>query len=439
MLVLSENAGRPGNENWLLIVTLAVSLALAAAAVNLWVARSFDTLKAFDAVDSFFHADPSTRRFIFAENIPDRIFVKHPNLGNFVNPPLRAIAKVLGGGDPAALRWELALWIVPIGAGIKTAAIFLTLWLLRLSALESVVIATLSAATFSHLLFTSMPESFGLTGTWLALLLLAGAWTLRHRDVSKVRDRLMSGVWLALGIVGVGITLTNLVPFVLVLLCVESLRQPSKVLLFRRVLVACVVALIGNAVLLGVFVGPKFDPQNQKDMLVGIRGFIHRKPHRRIVRFPAAVSNAFAPPAPTFLVKPESRTPFYFTFEKPGRTVTHRRWIPGVVWAALLAGAWGGLRASPQLRSISSAALTILIFNAGFHAWWGSEYILYSQHWQAGMVLLLAGLVQLSEAGKKWLLLALALSAIFLAFYNAGIVLEMLNTWATRGPGVSHP
>jgi hypothetical protein len=313
-------------------------------------------------------------------------------------------------------------------------ALFLTLLLLHFSTLQSTLLAFASSATFTHLLFASMPESFGLTGAWLAVLLLAGAWSLRMGNLPHRDAGWMLLLWIALAVLGVGITVTNLIPLGIVMAFTGYAGQRPTTRVFRDIVVACLVALIGNVVLLGLTVGPNFNPQMQKNMPVGIRGFVHPHPLRRIVLYPAAVSNAIAPPPPTLLVEPQGLTPYYFTLVRRPQFRSSDYWFRGAIWGLLILGTVGCLRTESHLRNLTFAVLAILVFNGVFHAWWGSEYILYSQHWQAGAVLLIAGSGRFFERSTKWSVIPLLLAAALLALHNGSILQGMLETWIWTSP-----
>ena len=65
----------------------------------------------------------------------------------------------------------------------------------------------------------------------------------------------------------------------------------------------------------------------------------------------------------------------------------------------LLVGAWLGLRSdAPAVRALCLGSIAVVLYNIIFHALWGKEWFLYSQHWLAPMVFLMAA--PLRDAGR---------------------------------------
>ena len=413
-------------------VAVALALATSSLAINLYVARGFEAAGAYDAADLFFHADPPTRRLIFAENPTDRVFIKHPNLGNVVHPPLRLAAAVRSSEARRAARWDLALYVSPIAGAIQVAALFLTLGLTGLGIPAATLVALVASLSFSHLIFSSMPESFALSGAWLAVLLLAAAWAVRRRLEVGSFDLKITGCWSLIGVVGIAITTTNLIPLLIVAACVELHRRRSIVIVLRELVVIGLVALMGNALLLGLTVAPSFDADQQARTPVGIRGFVNSRPVNRLRRFPVAVADALAPPAPTFVSDPEGRVPFYFTLERFRHDARIAGLLRGLLWGALLVGAWYRLRGPSEDSALAWAALFILAFNALFHAFWGSELVLYSQHWHAATLYLLAGIALRSSRLERTGWVLLSLTTLFLAYHNQEIVRGLKADWNDR-------
>jgi hypothetical protein len=69
-------------------------------------------------------------------------------------------------------------------------------------------------------------------------------------------------------------------------------------------------------------------------------------------------------------------------------------------------GSWYGWRADVRYRSLAIPAVLVLAYNGVLHTFWGTELILYSMHWHAALLMLLAGWsVRSSPTGARVLLI----------------------------------
>jgi hypothetical protein len=165
----------------------------------------------------------------------------------------------------------------------------------------------------------------------------------------------------------------------------------------------------------------------------------------RIGRAATALGNSLAPLASDIGTLAPPRTPeefypvsrppmdFYaiypkFTFEAGHRNTS----VAGNPLALIgIAGALAGacfLLARPGVyRTIGAIALAIVAFNLVLHSLWGDEYVLYSQHWMAALMVLLAGVFLAPAAWRTGIAGAIVLFAVAIGLSNAVVLGELID------------
>jgi len=382
---------------------IAVALAVFAGAVNLTIALHFDGMKGFAQLDLFFNADASARLHCMVDDrCGGRSSFSHPNLALFVNPPVRLASSLitLGGVtgiEPEHARRIAALCVSPLASALKAPIAFYLLLALGLTLSQAGLLALLSAVSFSQLAFGSIPEAFALSG----LLLAAAYWLALH--CIRVRDRKL-WPWVALGIFVTGVTVSNLVS-VAILFGVVGLAAGERVwVVFARTGAVVASVLLATALLATAF-GAAYQLK------------VHRAGERAIA-MPSALAHTFAAPEPSLGPNVParlggSRYQYRFLVAHRERGFCFDHWL-GVVFVGLFVlGGIGYRRAPTPARWLCGASLAILIFNWGLHSIWGVDLILYSQHWQMALLVLLAGLYFAFPASTS--LVTAALCALLLA------------------------
>ncbi len=193
------------------VATLLATLALA---LHLILAQRFRRLDVFEQTNVLFHADISTR--LEAISGGRHLGIKHPNLMPYFTPPIALLTKVIVALHPAsgpepALRQTLGVWVVPAACALKTALIFMLLMRFGLPWAQAAVVTVLEMLSFTTLIFGSIPESYGLTALALTL-----AYLLAVAPGSPLTSRRIV-LWVAVGVVATGITVTNIVMVALLL------------------------------------------------------------------------------------------------------------------------------------------------------------------------------------------------------------------------------
>jgi hypothetical protein len=360
----------------------------------------------------------------------------HPNLTNLIEPPIALVAGAVDriGGRPAAsfvrassrrlgfataadnpafttshaVRAGLALSVAPLAAAVRNSFLFLTFDLVGLdlgAALLATLLATVSA---SGLLFGAIPESFGLSGAGFAILLHLVA-----RSATGARPA-STTAWVVVGTLLTSITIVNVAPFALAAATAFFARERRAVRALVRATLLGLAALAATALLFlaltpleGASLSRAASPVEQS------REIELPRSAARAVRFPVALLDTLAPPLPNTLSSSGGGAAGHdprvvrFTFrddldsiaaddrrvaatERPPAQPWRRAAVAALLAAALLFALVRLRAAPPKLRIVAAAALAILVFNALLHTCFGLESFLYSQHWHAALIVVLA-------------------------------------------------
>jgi hypothetical protein len=422
---------------------IALALAIPVFALHLAFALRLDGLGVFNQQDVFFNADVAVRVRCMVENdCRGRSSFSHPNLALFVNPPLQAAAGVLTLGgltgiDRATARRFVALCVSPLASALKAPVVFFVLLGLGVSIGQAGLLAALSVVSFSQLVFGSIPESFALSGLAIALTYLLAIRTMRRRD-----RRLWP--WILVGVLTAGITVSNLV-VVVVLFTTARLHAGERL---RAVLAR--VAIVVGLVLLPTAALPTMFRDAYRLEEVSIEGgtqYTERwlKTHRivnRVLATPSAWAHTFAAPEPGLghnlpARLMASRYQYRFIMAHREDVFCFRDPLGFLFVLLFVAGALGYLGAPAHARWMCGASLVIIAFNWMLHSAWGVDLILYSQHWQLSLLVLLAGLFLWSESlarGVSLLFVGLILAVVL---QNANTASSMLSTLQSDHRGSS--
>jgi hypothetical protein len=255
------------------------------------------------------------------------------------------------------------------------------------------LLALLYAASFSLLIFASVPDHFALGGLSVMLSLFAAARTLMTRKAH-------SWLWVVAGFLALGITITNALAFFLLLigsyLSVFEVRAT-----LRRAAAICLVAGAATiAMAAGMAHAYHAAPETPSRMTDWASHYFRPHPLENFATFPLALGAAVAPSGVmtepnTFMTK-QSHYNFQFEPVQPYDSIGAPTLLQITFLIAALAGLILALRRRPgtDLRRVAAACGLILLFNAALHAVWGGDYFLFSQHW-LGTAFVLAGLAPL--------------------------------------------
>ncbi len=392
-----------------------------------------------------FNADPTvyTTSFTTGENTylwGGRSFV-HPNVSNVIYPAVRAVAAGLHAVRPGApvdiLRRRVAYLVCPLASAATIATLFVLFVELDLGIAGASLLALLYLASFSALVFGSIPESYCLSALAFAILFLVATRAARVLGTApELHDTPPPArwpVWVAIGTVASSITISNIVPFACVAFVVRGLRASLRGALGWSTAVsaaALAITAAGYGVgALAVRDAPPFRP--------GVTGQV-REEHpfdaeTWLVGFPAALANTVIPPAPLKVPADPAlhqAMPFSLTFharvdELPGQ------WWRALLTVALLAVALVRVRFLARWQqAVIAAAVLVIAFNWVLHTFYGSELFLYSQHWVVPLFVVFAALV--GEAGRTTRVArTLAAALVVIATWNSvhvwGRVIRLLS------------
>jgi hypothetical protein len=165
------------------------------------------------------------------------------------------------------------------------------------------------------------------------------------------------------------------------------------------------------------------------------RKFFARDPWGHAAGVIAAIPNSIAPPAarvvsrrPPSAKQPPSanrspelqpppaaiRYPFKFTLEsaqEAGRIIA-------VAFLFLLGAVLGCRARDPIHRALCLGSIAIVTYNLVFHAFYGNEWFLYSEHWLAPAVFVIAGSLRLAETHRLPVLVATVVALTLITFNN---------------------
>lgn len=397
--------------------------------LNCWLAQTFYRLGITRQFNVIFDTDLSNRMACyvggwsgFGRNLA------HPNLCNFANPLVRALATVVARAglhaNTPSLREHVALLIAPIAGMVQLVTYFLTLRCVGIPRLASFALILLAATSFSYLIFATVPDHFILGGLGVTLSLYAAAKVMTTGKIQFWR-------WMLAGMLAAGITITNALALGVVQLAAYTQMFGLKRGLRKSVMVC---GLIG-AVTLSIYVVMALayhSPLSGGQSVEAWTGkYFRDAPVTNLVSFPLAIGSVIAPSAIGTMANtfPTENARYDFQFETLS-PVTHPSWITPVQIAILLAVLGGLFAATRRLdlpgRPLAIGCGVILLFNGLLHAFWGGDYFLFSQHWQSCTILLIGLLVQESWRRWRWPTISFLFAMAGATALNSALLLEQM-------------
>lgn len=399
-------ARRSGRYSRLLAILFVSAVGFA---VNTFVATEFDRRAAYQDWETLFGSDPNW----YLPRLTDGSYSskRHPLLHVFVHVPARALASFVSGvagTDELRLRRQLVLLASPAASAAKTALLLAMCLALGLRLPFSILIALLDMASLSRLVFGSIPESFGPTALALTWMLYLTARALLDDATATFRRT----AWFVCGLFAIGVTVTNAVPFAIVLLAVlvgRGLEWTNAVI--RSLGIAGLVLLTVGILHLASQALVQPAPQERASIaapgpanplvaeppapLGNIAPFVKLRPMALLRQLPLVTGATFLGPPPTVRPappaaqsRPQARVQLRMsTTELTGEWL----WCLAVVSVALGVALFAARRTPVSLRPLLLALGAILGFNlALFSVWGGANIFMFTLHWQPCLLVLLA-------------------------------------------------
>jgi hypothetical protein len=399
------------NTGWRLAATIALLSTLGFAA-NAYVAVEFDRRAAYADWETLFNSDPNW----YLPRLTDGTYSskRHPLLHLFVHQPARAIAALTSatfGRDERAVRRQVVILAAPVASAAKTALLVALCARLGIGLRFAALIALVDITSLSRLVFGSIPESFSATALALVWMFYVAARTLRNGPDAPISF----AAWFTCGLFGMGVTLTHIVPFAILLVAVNRVRRldwlnaaARSVGLVGLVLVAGVVLHVASQALVqpdpndqekkpgigSAAGGPGSTPQP----LQNVTPFVRFRPLeilRQLRQLPLVTVATFLGPPPTIIptMLPATDRPHAHAYFVMPTTELNGEWLWCLSIVAITIGtaALAAWRFASAWQPLILANGVILLFNlALFTVWGGGNIFMFTLYWQPCFLLLLA-------------------------------------------------
>ena len=380
----------------------------------------------------------------------------HPNVANFINPPVRVLAHlctaVLLCATPAEMaRRQVATAVAPALAATESVLLFLAAWLLFRRRLLAVLAATMNAALFPSVIFGALPESYALSGCAFAALFYLVAR-------QAVGLAVGSAAWILVGAALAGATITNLVPFALIVALAQLHATGTVRQALMRTLGLSVSAVLVTAVLAVAIASAygsladfrtgsvkqrvEIDVSRYRPGTESLAGYTRRQLGkilpRAAVAFPVALGNTLLPGSPSVrnAAKPgepvrrgdatEPDVPhatLEITYEQSGAT-----WGTVLSLFAIVGAVWCAFALPHANRLVYLAAVMLVAYNWAFHSVFGTELFLYAKHWTVGVSVVLWAWLHVARPIRQAGAVAIAVLIVAAAARDVHAVQWVLQT-----------
>lgn len=422
-------------RNWKLII-IVLLIGTFTFSLNLLIETQFAQYNTFDQINVLFHSDPVIKNSAFVHGRAKRAWIlAHPNLANFFYLPIKLTSTVINflvDGDQKSeirIREILALLIVPSISAVNAMTITLLFFLLKFNLSQIFFLVSLSIFSFSQTIFGSMPECFAINGLFISLTFLLSFHLYRTNSIHWI-------AWIILGTFGVGLTITNLIPLAAIFFVSCFSISPNARFSIRKTLVLLLASLsitflfstLGQ-LKRGSNLLSKGNVQSTKNYTLN---FFDEEIIKKSVAFPAAVANSLTPGRVVVIEDPnmkdygESERGKYlhrFTIDYHFYGIPYV-FVVAFTWLVISCGAIFLFNRGDVYRKLAISSLVILAYNWVFHAVWGSEYFLYSQHWMSSVMILVSGIFL---EKKRILISAASIFLIYLIANNYRTISEMMR------------
>jgi hypothetical protein len=394
------------------ILVTAYACALLSFAITVAMAERLDGLGAFRQNNLLFKDDCRTGLAVFADGWSSSYnTLRHPNLHFFVGHPLRIATTALGVG--AAHR--LAVLVSPVVGALLVITLGYILVRLAVDLIDAVVLLGVATASFSHLLFSSIPTHFGLSG--LAVMLLFLLFLCTTPSMSAIGH----AAWLLLGFAATGVTTFNLASWAAFYGARLWTRGRSVAKTAAWTVAGAMVVLILTIVVhatLSILLNGESQLLGRRyfvPLLQNTLGYLRSDVGARAAQFPEAFVMTFAAGSVTktpIVESPITVFPFVLILTRP------LSWRVAWVVTCAAAAAVGSLGLVGYLRQREPGTITGLVFAqlvlciALLLVYGDDTLFLYSQHWEPALLIAFTGVSRLDGRMHS---VALTATAILLA------------------------
>jgi hypothetical protein len=439
---------------------IATGLAVATFALHLWLARTFESLGVFEARDVLFDADISVRLLALSDWMP--MGIKHPNLMFYFSPLVAMVAKLLqwvGFADmpEPEMRRTVGIFIVPLASALQSIVVLQIFLRLEVGLWRAMFLSTLMLASFSSLIFGSIPESYGLTALCMALAFLLAI----VREPSWPRVRYYCA-WILLCIFATGITISN-IAFVGVILWAREMQDSSSWLRATAKAIGITALAFGitgmSALILDrlmpapqaqagiekiefetVVEAEAAESDSVAHRLAGeiVREFqlyLDQNPSGRLAFFPTSLAHTFAPKQIEIAENVTGEFRLAFTLEGTPRLPRRSDPLGTTLLILMVSGACLAMRCESSWRVMTLGAAGVLA-GSWLMSVWGREVFLYSQTWHLAAMMFLAILVK-GEQHVQVKTSAIVLLSLAVAITNGVTIAKILAILRTDAPTVT--
>ena len=267
-------------------------------ALNHYNAGQFWETDALNGHDIVFQADANGRLRCFKNGKGGwGRSVAHPNPCGIINIPVRAMARVgelFTGIHRTDFYLPLALAVSPAAAALATGLIFLIAMELSLGIKVASLLALLHAASFSQVIFGSVPEFYSLGSLSIVLGLFVA--------VLSMRARIPIWVWILVAVFAGSITITNLAPIAVLYFLSLYLREPRTFWPAARstavVQVITVIVIVAGALSASAILNrPPLSENIGASLPFAFSNNLEQSPAAKFASFPNAIGKAILPVA----------------------------------------------------------------------------------------------------------------------------------------------
>ncbi len=385
----------------------------------------------FNQENVIFGSDPYFRSAAFSEGWGERSLI-HPNLSNYINPPVRFMALLLQKVVPSLpardLRMRISLCVSPMFSALAALMIYIIAVLAGIDVTKAAFLSLLFGFSMSTIAFGSVPDHFLISSSVLAVSL----WLMQWDGVLPERLRVI--YWTVLVSFAAGITISNAVPLLAVYGLNERIRRSNWFRVLVRMAVVGFFALASTLAFWGIanwiygdFSSLQADHSYKKN--IGRIGYhLSDDPLRDFLSFPIALGQSFAGGYPEVTPNPPYPKPELASYRVAYSYLLNLsrfdvfallQLLPAVVVGLSLGvGFW---RRHDQAFPVVVGVATYLAFNWLLHTFWGEELFLFSPHWHFAAVLALIPLLRFySNRTCSWL------------FACSTLLVIGLNLWVWR-------
>jgi hypothetical protein len=361
----------------------------------------------FSVVDIFFQSNPSINLKSFSHGWGGHA-ISHPFL-EFFTVPVRAVEFVCSLffdiTDRFKFRELVALAISPAFSSLTLLYLYKTLIVLNIKPLDAIIFTLIFSATFTNIIFSIIPESYGASCFLISVLL---HYFFTYEKSGGYYDWI---VWFILAVSLAGVTITNICIFSLVFF-IHLLKNKNMNCKYAAILTAFYALFAFLAVmlfyqltlnLLDLGVRPagsiswisKWLQTDMSGIATNAINFFSASINSFFGIFPEIKTNEYC--------KDVSCNAIYFNRNKSHLVFLV---IVALVWAFFLFYSRKFLREKKWVNLYIICSL-IVAYNFILHIFFGTETFLYTQHWIVPLFLLMIPLLEKSRMASIILLILL--------------------------------